>query len=56
MAYYFDEKRNGILLIGGDKKGKDEKRFYKNLVKEAIELVELYKDYNWKQEIIWPKN
>ena len=30
--------------------GKDEKLFYKNLVKEAIELIELYKDYNWEEE------
>ena len=47
IAFYFDEKRNGILLTGGDKKGKDEKLFYKDLIKEALELIELYKDYNW---------
>jgi len=47
VAYYFDKKRNGILLTGGDKKGKDQKLFYKNLLKEATELIELYKDYNW---------
>ena len=47
IAYYFDTKRNGILLTGGDKKGKDEKLFYKDLIKEALELIELYKDYKW---------
>jgi hypothetical protein len=50
IAYYFDKKRNGILLTGGDKKGKDEKLFYKNLIKEANELVELYKNYTWQEE------
>ena len=47
VAFYFDEKRNGILLTGGDKKGKDEKLFYKDLIREALELIELYKDHNW---------
>jgi hypothetical protein len=47
VAYYFDIKRNGILLTGGDKKGKTEKTFYKNLIKEAVGLIELYKDHNW---------
>ena len=50
IAYYFDKKRNGILLTGGDKKGKNEKLFYKNLIKEAEEIIEIYKDYNWKME------
>jgi len=44
IAYYFDKRRNGILLTGGDKKGKDEKLFYMNLLKDAMELIELYKD------------
>ena len=47
IAYFFDFKRNGILLTGGDKKGKNEKLFYKDLIKEAMELIEFYKDYNW---------
>ena len=50
IAYYFDIKRNGILLTGGDKKGKDQKLFYKKLIKEAKELIELYKDYKWEEE------
>jgi hypothetical protein len=57
IAYYFDKKRNGLLLTGGDKKGKDEKIFYKNLLKEAMELIEIYKDYNWQEENKkWQKN
>ena len=50
VAYYFNKRRNGILLTGGDKKGKNEKMFYKNLIKEAIKLIELYEDYNWEEE------
>ena len=57
VAYYFDIKRNGILLIGGDKKGKDEKLFYENLIKDAIKLIELCKDYTWEEEKQrWRKN
>ena len=57
VAYYFDKKRNGILLTGGDKKGKDQKLFYKNLLREAMELIELYKDHNWQEEKKrWQKN
>ena len=57
IAYYFDKKRNGILLTGGDKKGKDEKLFYKDLIKEAMELIELYKDCNWQEgNEQWRKN
>ena len=50
IAFYFDIKRNGILLTGADKKGKDEKLFYQDLIKESMKLIELYKDYNWQEE------
>jgi hypothetical protein len=43
VAFLFDEERKGILLIGGDKKGKDEKRFYRNLIKQAEEIYEAYR-------------
>jgi hypothetical protein len=43
VAFLFDEKRKAILLIGGDKKGKDEKRFYRNLIKRAEEIYEAYR-------------
>ena len=33
-----------LLLIGGDKKGKDEKLFYKTLIKEAEKIYEKYCD------------
>jgi hypothetical protein len=43
VAFLFDEERKAILLIGGDKKGKDEKRFYQNLIKQTEEIYEAYK-------------
>ncbi|MDR3020006.1 MAG: type II toxin-antitoxin system RelE/ParE family toxin [Treponema sp.] len=42
VAFIFDKKRKAILLIGGDKKGKDEKRFYQNLIKQAEEIYQQY--------------
>lgn len=35
LAFAFDPKRTGILLICGDKSGGSEKRFYKELIKKA---------------------
>jgi hypothetical protein len=43
VAFIFNKKRKAILLIGGDKKGKDEKRFYQNLIKQAETIYEEYK-------------
>jgi hypothetical protein len=42
VAFLFDEERKAVLLIGGDKKGKNEKRFYKNLIKRAEEIYRSY--------------
>ncbi|MDR0448286.1 MAG: type II toxin-antitoxin system RelE/ParE family toxin [Treponema sp.] len=44
VAYLFDEERKGVLLIGGDKKGKNEKRFYRNLIKLAEEIYQQYRN------------
>ncbi|MCL2479310.1 MAG: type II toxin-antitoxin system RelE/ParE family toxin [Treponema sp.] len=44
VAYIFDEERKAILLIGGDKKGKNEKKFYRNLIKQAEEIYRQYRD------------
>jgi len=30
MVYVFDHDRKGLLLTGGDKKGKNERQFYKD--------------------------
>jgi len=35
VAFAFDPKRRAILLVGGDKSGGSEKRFYKQLIKKA---------------------
>lgn len=35
VAYAFDPRRVGILLVAGDKSGGSEKRFYKRLIKTA---------------------
>ena len=44
IAFLFDKERNAVLLIGGDKKGKDEKLFYRNLIKQAEEIYKLYQE------------
>jgi hypothetical protein len=35
IAFAFDPKREAVVLVGGDKSGGSEKRFYKNLIKNA---------------------
>jgi len=44
VAFLFDEERKAILLIGGDKKGKNEELFYQRLVKQAEEIYKQYRD------------
>jgi hypothetical protein len=43
IAFLFDEKRKAVLLIGGDKKGKNNERFYRNLIKEAEKIYASYR-------------
>ena len=40
VVYYFDSVRNAFLLTGGDKKGKDRDKFYKDLIAESEVIVE----------------
>jgi len=35
VAFAFDPKRQAILLVGGDKGGADQRRFYKHLIRVA---------------------
>jgi len=35
VAFAFDPKRSAILLVAGDKAGKNQKRFYKKFLKSA---------------------
>ena len=44
VAFIFDEERKAVLLIGGDKKGKNEKQFYRDLIKQAEKIYQLYRD------------
>jgi len=37
VAFAFDPQRQAILLVGGDKGGADQRRFYKRLIKVADE-------------------
>jgi len=43
VLYHFDEERQALLLIGGDKKGKDDGDFYKRLKRTAEALIERYR-------------
>ena len=40
VSYYFDTERNAFLLTGGDKKGKNQDKFYKDLIAESEVIVE----------------
>ena len=40
VAYYFDSVRNGFLLTGGDKKGKNQEKFYRDLITESEIIIE----------------
>ncbi len=54
MAFAFDPKRQAILLVGGDKGGADQRRFYKRLIATADErfdghLASLKKSFKEQQ-------
>jgi hypothetical protein len=40
VAFAFDPKRKGILLVGGSKSGVTQRRFYRNLIRLADERFE----------------
>jgi len=42
IAFAFDPKRNGILLVAGDKSGVSQKRFYKQLIAKADKLFDAH--------------
>ena len=42
VAFAFDPKRRAILLVGGDKGGADQKRFYKRLIATADRRFDSY--------------
>ncbi len=42
ISFIFDSERNGILLTAGDKKGKNEKVFYKKLIDDSMAILNKY--------------
>jgi len=42
IIFIFNKKRNCWLLIGGDKKGKNEEDFYEIIIKKAEDLLKKY--------------
>ena len=40
ILFCFDKSRNGWLLIGGNKKGKNEKPFYDYIINMAEKIIE----------------
>ena len=42
IAFAFDLDRSAILLVGGDKSGVGQKRFYKQLITKADELYDAH--------------
>lgn len=40
VSYYFDSGRNAFLLTGRDKKGKNQNKFYKDLIAESEVIIE----------------
>jgi hypothetical protein len=42
VAYAFDPKRQAIVLVAGDKRGVNERRFYRQLIEKADELFAEY--------------
>ena len=40
VAFAFDPRRRAILLVGGDKRGTDQKRFYRRLITVADERLD----------------
>ena len=42
VAFPFDPRRRAILLVGGDKSGGSEKRFYRELIRKADERFDAH--------------
>ncbi len=44
VAFAFDPKRKAVLLVGGDKAGVSQSKFYRDLIKKADERFNKYLD------------
>lgn len=40
VCFAFDPRRTAILLVGGDKAGRPERRFYKRLIRKADDIYD----------------
>jgi hypothetical protein len=49
IAFAFDSEQKGILLIAGDKAGKNEKRFYKHLIATADQRFAAHLDKTYTE-------
>lgn len=50
VAFAFDPKRKGILLVAGDKSGVSEKKFYRQLIAKADERFDAHLNRLSKKE------
>ena len=49
VAFAFDSKRRGILLVAGDKSGGSQKRFYRELMRKADQRFDAHLTRNKKE-------
>jgi len=49
IAFTFDPRRKGILLVAGDKSGVNERRFYKRLIEKADARFDAHLDWLKKE-------
>jgi len=50
VTYIFDPEQNGLILIGGDKKGKNQKKFYNDLIKASEQIYTAYLESKTKRK------
>lgn len=50
FAFAFDEKRNAVVLVGGNKQGRNQKRFYAKLIATADKRFDQWLDMQRREE------
>jgi hypothetical protein len=50
IAYLFDPDQQGVLLVGGDKKGRNQKKFYRDLINRAEQIYAVYLESKTKRK------
>ena len=51
ILFCFDKMRNCWLLIGGNKKGKNEEQFYRRLIKQAEDIIDKYPEITEERDV-----